>query len=31
MGRVFRLGWSRLLTPEYGKTIADAVARAKCE
>ena len=31
MGRIFRLGWSRLLTPEYGKTVADAVASANCE
>ena len=30
MGRIFRLGWSRLLTPEYGKIVADAVAKANC-
>ena len=30
MGRIFRTGWSRLLTPEYGKQVADAVANANC-
>lgn len=30
-GHVFRLGWSRLLSPEYGKQVADTVAKANCE
>ncbi len=31
MGRIFRVGWSRLLSPEYGKQVADAVAKANCD
>ena len=29
-GSIYRLGWSRMLTPEYGKQIADTVAKAGC-
>lgn len=29
-GSIYRLGWSRLLTPEEGQRIADAVAKANC-